>query len=117
MPSKKKEVIPEKKVVKKPVTVKPSDIIEVYEGVFPEYIVYTQVKYDFNWIGIRRLIQSFNIFKYLNSWLKKKEGDNTKYLSDNSVTPITKINWKFHLNNFWFNYCKWFDSIFNKKVE
>lgn len=102
----KKKIIPVKSEIKKELE------DNKYTPVFEDIVVYQSVRYEFNWIGIRRSIQSINIFKLFDR-LKLPEKEK-EYLSDKSVI---KFNYKFWFNNLWFKYCKWFDFWINKKVE
>jgi hypothetical protein len=78
---------------------------------FEEIRIVTDVKYDLNWISIRRKIQLFNIFK------------NTT--DENDILYETKFNlfWKkfpkpyrLVIENYWLQYCYEWNKLFNKEV-
>lgn len=103
MVTKKKEAVKNIviKNVKEPIS---KGIPEKYKAVFPRYIIITEVKYDLNWIAIRRKIQSINIFKVV------KEVHKENYRVEPS--DIKKI-----FVNAWKEYCYLFDFYINKKIQ
>jgi hypothetical protein len=85
----------------------PERIIE-----FPTITSYGNIKFDLNWISIRRKIQKFNIFKKILKETKetedfKKHRDVKKFLYDLFIV-------KYEFDKVWETYTNWFNRVVNK---
>lgn len=82
---------------KEPIKETKKKVESEHKNIFPTIRKIDSIKYDFNWIGVRRKIQKFNIFKF------------------NKVNK--KINKKVVKVSLWERYTIWFNNKFNKDKE
>lgn len=101
----KKPVIEKKEIKKKflvKLSPKESEFIkpEIIEKEFPEIKMLVDTKYDFNYVGIRRLIQRFNFFQYVKN----------KYADTNELLYEKK-------ESLWDKYVYYFNKYINRSDE
>ena len=80
---------------------------------FEPFTVLNETKYELNYLSIRRKIISFG--QKIGLIKNDNKIVTPKYLTESAINPITGNNWRFYINNLWYNYCNWFNRNFNKK--